>query len=198
MSFLETPRFPETVSFGFTGGPGFQTDVVIVDSGREFRTQNWSQARRTYEASYAARLPAAYRPLQAFFHTAAGKANGFRVKDWSDFQDSDAGGAAVLGIIDATHFQLYKRYTAGAATYDRIIQKPVSGKVTITGTGAYTLDTTTGIVTKTSGADPTGWTGEFDVPCRFDTDEMKIDVMDRAGTDLIIGWSSIPIIEIRV
>lgn len=195
--FIETPRFPEAVSLGFSGGPGFSTDVVGVNSGREYRNQNWSMARRKYEASHAARLPKHYRPLQAMFHIAAGRANGFRLKDWLDYRDDDAGGTGVLAVIDSNDmtYQLYKRYTFGSNTHNRIIQKPVSGTIVITGGTVDSIDYTTGIVTMTGGI-PTSWTGEFDVPCRFDTDEMKADAIDKQGEDLIVGWSDIPIIEI--
>jgi uncharacterized protein (TIGR02217 family) len=45
------------------------------------------------------------------------------------------------------------------------------------------------------------WSGEFDVPCRFDTDDMQISIVDRQGGEegkLLAAWESIPIIEIRI
>lgn len=44
------------------------------------------------------------------------------------------------------------------------------------------------------------WSGQFDVPVRFDVDEMKKQIMDRNGAagDLLVDWGSIPIIEIRI
>ena len=49
-------------------------------------------------------------------------------------------------------------------------------------------------------SDVLSWSGQFDVPVRFDVDEMKKQIMDRNGAagDLLIDWASIPIIEIRV
>ena len=38
------------------------------------------------------------------------------------------------------------------------------------------------------------WQGEFDVPARFDTDTMQIEVIDKD----IYSWGQIPIVEIRV
>src|SRR5690242_9257512 len=167
--FLETPRFPETVSFALTGGPAFSTDIVETYGGQETRVQNWAQAKRKYEASNAARLPAIYRPLQAFFHIAAGRANGFRFKDWLDYQDNDAGGAGVFVMLTSTTFQMVKRYTTGSSTHDRNIQKPVSPIVVTGGSGA-SVNYATGVVTVSSGT-PTAWSGAFDVPCRFDTED---------------------------
>lgn len=44
------------------------------------------------------------------------------------------------------------------------------------------------------------WRGQFDVPVRFDIDQMKKQIMDRNGPngDLLVNWDSIPIIEVRV
>lgn len=196
MAFIETPRFPPEVSFGFTGGPGFQTDIVVVNSGAESRNANWSQARRSYDAAYAARLPAAYQPLQAFFHVVSGRAHGFRVKDWTDYQHNDAGGAGIFAMLTSTTFQMYKRYTSGSSTHERKIQKPVS-TISVTGGTVSSIDYTTGIVTMTSGT-PTAWSGTFDVPCRFDVDQLKGEIIDKSGQQLIIGWQSIPLVEIRV
>ena len=37
------------------------------------------------------------------------------------------------------------------------------------------------------------WQGEFDVPCRFDTDQMQIEIIDKG----IYSWGQIPLVEIR-
>ena len=42
------------------------------------------------------------------------------------------------------------------------------------------------------------WTGEFDVPARFDTDLMAITVVTKSAQgDLLEAWESIPIVELR-
>ncbi|MGA4923229.1 hypothetical protein, partial [Bacillus subtilis] len=67
---------------------------------------------------------------------------------------------------------------------------PVVGKIT---TNAVNLDYTTGIAD--SG---TTWYGEFDIHCRFDTDAMRAETINKQddGT-YIVGWQSIPIVEVR-
>jgi uncharacterized protein (TIGR02217 family) len=186
-------QFPEAISYGAIGGPGFMTNVVIVNSGNEFRDQVWSLERGSWEVGHAARLPTAYKPLQAFFRIARGRANSFRFKDHSDY--TVVSGEGILVAIDATHFQLYKRYTFGAQTFDRKITKPVATPG-ITGGTLSSIDLTTGVVTMTSGT-PSAWQGEFDCHARFDTDQMKAESISRSGGLLVIGWSSIPIIELR-
>jgi uncharacterized protein (TIGR02217 family) len=187
-------QFPPAISFNATGGPMFLTDVVIKASGAEARNQNWSYERLTYEVSHAARREVDWRKLQAFFRIVAGRAHSFRFKDWTDYQASASEGKFIT--IDATHAYLAKRYTYGAETRDRKITKPVSGQVTFTGGSGLSLDYATGILTH--GTIPSAWEGEFDVHVRFDTDEMRHVTIDKQPSgELIVGWDSIPLIEVR-
>ena len=64
----------------------------------------------------------------------------------------------------------------------------------MTGGGTYTVDATTGIVTRAGGANPTGWQGQFDTPCRFNTDKM----LPQWIAYKLYDWQSIPIVEIRL
>lgn len=172
----------------------FLTDVVIKASGAEARNQNWSYERLTYEVSHAARREVDWRKLQAFFRVVAGRAYSFRFKDWTDYEVAAADGKFIT--IDATHAYLAKRYTYGAETRDRKITKPVSGQVTFTGGSGLSLDYATGILTH--GTIPSAWEGEFDVHVRFDTDEMRHVTIDKQPSgELIVGWDSIPLIEVR-
>jgi uncharacterized protein (TIGR02217 family) len=49
-------------------------------------------------------------------------------------------------------------------------------------------------------ADTWTWTGEFDVPCRFDLDDMQIHILDRQGSGglLIEAWEPVMLVEIRI
>jgi uncharacterized protein (TIGR02217 family) len=186
-------QFPPMISYNAIGGPSFQTDVVIKASGAEARNQNWSYERLSYEVSHAARREADWRQLQAFFRIVAGRAYSFRFKDWTDYLVASAEGKFIA--IDATHAYLAKRYTYGAETRDRKITKPVSGTVSFTGGSGLSLDYATGILTH--GTIPTAWAGQFDVHVRFDTDEMRAQTKSKSGTELVVGWEAIPIIEVR-
>ncbi len=203
MTFLEQPRFPENLSYGALCGPEYQTDVIIVNSGHESRNMNWSQARARYDVGHRGRTRAETDALIAFFRAMKGRAHGFRFRDWTDYQVTPATGR-LLKIAD-TRFQLVKTYAAGALGENRTIRKPASVTVLRNGApipfgskpGQCTLDTTTGVVTlqdiAVQAGDALSWQGEFDVPCRFDTDSMQIEVMDKG----IYSWGQIPIVEIR-
>lgn len=190
MAFIET-RFPEDISYGATGGPGYNTDVIVVNSGHEQRNATWQDSRCVYDVAHGVKTQEQLNTLIAFFRVMKGRANGFRFKDWMDF--TVAAGEGIFWTIDATHFQLVKRYSTAGNNYDRKITKPVSGTLSITGGTVASVDYTTGIVTMTSGT-PTAWTGEFDVPCRFDTDQMKVNIENYNA----FTWGSVPVVEIRV
>ena len=192
MSFLETPTFPDDVTFEFQGGPTFSTDIVVNAGGYESRNQNWSQARRKWTASHPPKNKADTDTLIAFFSAMVGRANGFRFKDWSDYSATASEGVFVL--LTSTTFQMYKSYTTGALTHSRKITKPKSGIVVTGGTGA-SVDTTTGIVTVSSGT-PTAWAGEFDTPARFDSDEMRMQAV--SAKPPMYMWGDISITEIRL
>ncbi|MFT0167480.1 DUF2460 domain-containing protein [Paraburkholderia mimosarum] len=68
-------------------------------------------------------------------------------------------------------------------------------------TAGKSINPGTGIAQKfPQPTDVLAWTGQFDVPARFDVDEMKKQIVDRNGSggDLLVTWGSIPIMEIRV
>lgn len=147
----------------------------------------------------------------AFFEARHGRLHGFRWKDLADFKScaplqSPAATDQSVGIGDgiATTFALVKRYASGAEAYDRPIRKPVAGTVLVAvadvphvaGTD-FTLDAATGIVTFVTppavGASITAGF-EFDVPVRFDTDFLEINVAAFRAGDV----PNIPIIELRL
>lgn len=190
--FIESPRFPTDISYGAAGGPGYSTRVVPMNSGHESRNQNWNLPLGVYDVAHGVKKQAQLDVLIAFFRNCKGRAYSFRFKDWTDYQaDATTGKLVATGVTDV--WQMVKRYTTGALTEDRVIQKPVAGTVTVSGGGTYTIDNTTGKVTRTAGAAPTGWVGEFDVPCRFDIDQMKVSIDNVSA----YSWSQIPVKEVR-
>lgn len=208
MSFHEV-RFPTKISFGSTGGPGRRTDIAELASGFEERNTAWSRSRHRYDVAYGIKSMNALHEVIAFFEARRGKLYGFRYKDWSDYKSCPPDNAVTpldqvigTGTGTATTFQLVKAYTSGGQTYTREINKPVSGTVRIAVndvelTSGWSINTATGVVTFTS-APANGHSikagFEFDVPVRFDADDLMIDLSEfRLGS-----VSSIPLVEVRV
>ena len=106
------------------------------------------------------------------------------------------------GDGEAQSFQLVKTYGAAFAPWARIIAKPVAGSVRLAldggeVTSGWSLDTAIGLVTFEAppGAGVQLTAGfEFDVPVRFDTDFLEIDLSAfEAG-----AIPDIPLTEIRL
>lgn len=211
MAFIESPRFPEDISFGTQGGPGYNTSIVVTSSGFEFANIRWQNARNTYNVAMGVRDQAEVEELIAFFHIAQGKGNPFRFKDWNDYKTSAYNNSPAntdqnfgTGDDSTVDFQLIKTYDLGGADDNyKDIKKPIDGTVLIaidgspqTETTHYTIDYTTGIVTfvaAPAGAEILTWGGEFDVPVRFDTDELLLQYEFYEH-----GSLSVPVVEVKV
>ncbi len=212
MSFHEI-RFPTAISLGAHGGPERRTDIVVLGSGHEQRNARWSASRRSYNAGYGVKTLDDLHAAIAFFEERRGRLYGFRFKDPADWRSSPPEQPPsmldqVLGTGDGTRaaFQLVKRYGSVHAPYDRVISKPVAGTVQVAVAGIasvegvdFDLDVTTGLVTFRAGHVPISGASvtagfEFDVPVRFDTDKLEINVQGfRHG-----AIPSIPLVEIRI
>ncbi len=207
MSFDEV-SFPLRVRYGSKGGPQFATEIITIKGGYERRNQKWSQARRRFDARTGVVSAADASLLLAFFQARAGRARGFRLKDWNDFTSAKDGVSPpsfedqLIGTGDGSTnvFQLVKTY-GGAGGYERKIRKPVSGSVMVGAAGVryatgWSVDETTGLVTFVQapalGVSVTaGFI--FDVPVRFDTDCLSLSAEDPR-----LEKAEIPLIEVRV
>ena len=196
--FIETPRFPENIAEGSSGGPSFKTYISEGHSGIEQRHIGWSRAKAKYDVSYGIRDTADMDTVRAFFYAMRGRATGFRFKDWGDYHMTLETIGTGNGVLE--DFVFKKTYTVGASSYVRRIFKPISGTVTVrvndvVVTTGFTIDYANGIISFNSPVTDTHTvkiTCEFDVPVRFDTDELQAE-HDGYLTE---SWSSIPIVEL--
>jgi uncharacterized protein (TIGR02217 family) len=156
MAFIETPRFPECLRYGFSGGPEFSTDVSILGSGYEQRNKNWVNARGRWSGEYGPQEDANTKILIAYFRAMGGSAHGFRFKDYSDFEVALTEGLIASGIgTGAPTLQLNKKYLTGTQFELRPITKPIAAtakvyKNSVLLVAGYTLDATSGEVTFTA------------------------------------------------
>jgi uncharacterized protein (TIGR02217 family) len=198
-------RFPLDVALGARGGPERKTDVVTLASGAEERNSRWARSRRRYNAGYGVKSRADMQAVLAFFEERRGRLHGFL---WRDGLDHSSGGVVPMPTDQAigvgngvrTSFQLVKRYGASFDPYLRAITRPVAGTVRVAVAGVerasgWTVDLATGIVgfsvAPANGAAVTaGFL--FDVPVRFDTDRLDIDLTSFDAAEA----PSIPLVEI--
>lgn len=203
-------RFPLRLALGVSGGPVRRTEIVNLSNGRETRNSRWAQSRRAYDAGSGLRSVTDLYEVLAFFEARQGQLYGFRFRDPLD-HTSAAPEAAItpldqpIGTGNGSNrtFQLVKRYGDAGASYARAILKPVAGTVRIAVAGVektaatFQCDPATGTVTFAAGQAPANGAAvtagfEFDVPVRFDTDRIDVNLSDfRAGR-----IPAIPLMEI--
>ena len=182
--------FPTDVARGARGGPTRLTEIVTLASGREHRNARWADSRRRYDAGLGIRTLDRLHAVLAFFEERRGRLIGFRFRDRADDRSCAPSGEPaptdqLLGIGDGDRkvFALAKTYGT-TNPYRRVIAKPVAASVRVAVAGSemasgLTVDATTGLVTfaaaPAAGARVTAGF-RFDVPVRFDTDHLEIDL----------------------
>lgn len=203
--------FPLDIALKSAGGPERRTEIVTLGSGREERNARWAHSRRRYDAGYGVRTFEALSAVVAFFEERRGRLHGFR---WRDRLDHASAATSAPGPFDQTigtgdgvqtAFALAKTYGDLHAPYQRPIVKPIAGSVRVAVAGieqtegmAFSCDPTTGIVTFLSGYVPGAGASItagflFDVPVRFDTDYLEVDLTAFAAGAI----PKIPLIEIK-
>ncbi len=212
MSAFHEILFPLDIALKSAGGPQRRTDVVALGSGREERNARWAHSRRRYDAGYGVKTHQALSQAIAFFEERRGRLHGFRWRDRLDHASAAPEAAItaqdqIIGHGDGFNaaFALCKTYGADYAPYQRPIEKPVASSVRVAVDGveinegtAFTVDTATGVVTFLAGHIPptsavvtAGFM--FDVPVRFDTDYLEVDLSAFAAGAI----PKIPLVEIK-
>lgn len=206
-------RFPTAISRNAQGGPERRTDIVVLGSGFEERNSRWADSRRSYNAGYGVKSLDDLNAIIAFFEERRGRLYGFRWRDHADWKSCGPQGtpAALDQLIGTgtgarSTFQLTKTYGGTFAPYTRTIAKLVAGTVTLAVGGVqktegadFTVDVASGVVTFLPGAIPANGASvtagfEFDVPVRFDTDKLEINLSGFASGAI----PNIPIVEVRL
>jgi uncharacterized protein (TIGR02217 family) len=204
--------FPLDIALKSAGGPQRRTDVVVLGSGAEERNARWAHSRRRYDAGYGVKTFDALSQVLAFFEERRGRLYGFRWRDRLD--NSSAAPDATIAATDqaigagdgaTAAFALTKTYGSLYSPYQRPIAKPAAGSVRVAVDGSeqtegsdFSVDTTTGIVTFLAGHIPGAGAAvtagfQFDVPVRFDTDYLEVDLSAFAAGAI----PKIPLVEIK-
>ena len=210
MSFHEV-QFPVGLSFGAIGGPERRTDVVTLSNGFEERNTPWAHSKRRYDAGLGLRAFTDVEAVVAFFEARCGQLFAFRWKDWADYKSCSV--QAEVSAVDQDiavgdgaekRFQLVKVYKSGEQKYRRPIQKPVDGSLMVAldqveqvegvdFTADYTSGVISFVVTPEVGVQISAGF-EFDVPGRFDSDQIMTSLSTFQAGDI----PDIPVVEVRV
>ena len=191
MSAFHDIRFPLDIARRASAVVARRTEVIVLASGHERRNSRWAAAKRKWQVGYGVKDMDDLQTVIAFFEARRGRLHAFRFRDWADYKSCPPLGTPAAtdqpiatGDGSTTAFQLVKSYADAAGGFTRAITRPVAGtvKVAIDGveqTSGFSIDHATGVVTfdaaPASGAAITAGF-EFDVPARFDSDELRIDL----------------------
>lgn len=211
MSFTET-----RLNLGIppsTGGPQFSTSVIRVGSGFEKRRPARSGYLFKGDIGKLILTEKEIAYVTAFFNARKGRAIAFRWKYWADYEcthetleiDPFTTTQGVIEPVSGTsQYQLKKRYTSFGVDSYKPIYKPVEPiEVYVNGTlqtSGVTIDYTRGLVTFSSppaSGDALRWSGEFDLPVRFDSDKLPgvTQFIDPSSKELLFRFDSLPILE---
>lgn len=190
-------RFPSDISYGASGGPIWNTEVIKVQSGIEKRNQVWSIPLYKFECAHGVKSQEQLNELIDFFYQMNGKAKPFRYKNWAEYQITKT--TSDIQRPTTETLKIYTRYS----TFSRRITKIVNGTFklyandVLVNTG-YSLDIDTGIITlQTPASYPSNIVftceSEYDFWVRFETDEMFVSI-DNYN---VYSWNQIPLVEIR-
>lgn len=191
-------RLLDCVAYGSQFGQAFNTRIVSLRSGAERRNANWSMSLGRYSVLYQALKPGDHQLVRGAHMASLGSAIPFRFKDWTDYRaDGEQIGVSTGGLQT---LQLTKSYHFGPLSLTRIITKPVAGTVTAFADGspiAASVNTATGeIIIDTAPGAVITWSGEFDVPVRFESDRLDVDPIARMAGDFVLS-ADVGLVEVR-
>ena len=191
-------RLLDCVAYGSQFGYRYNTRINELRNGVERRNAEWERPLMRGTVIFQNLRQGDADAVIAAHHACMGSLVGFRVKDWFDFKAENEFIGTATGV--AQQMQLIKTYTFGSFSNHRVIYKPVNGTVKIFSNEfeiPATIDYTTGIVSFSAqpGNDIT-WSGEFDVPVRFEDDEMSFSIDNNSG-EFVVN-NDVGFIEVRL
>jgi uncharacterized protein (TIGR02217 family) len=202
MSFIEE-RLDLGITYGTIATLATKTTIIEEGGGAEQRTIDWEQPMLKFAIGQRGCINDELEYFIEFHQERKGAYEAFRFKDWSDWRVD--GGAIGTGDGTTTEFQLFKIYSVAGQAVKRPITKPVAGTLTVyvagTVTSLVTVNTATGLITFASA--PTGAITadfEFDVPVRFEGDEIKLrfESFEPGTGRKIFNWEGLTLVEVRI
>lgn len=189
-------RLLDKVAYGSEFGQEFRTRIVTLRSGVERRNADWAAPLGRYSIIYAALKPEDHIAVYHAHMACMGSLIGFRFKDWRDYTASQEVIGEGTGVEQV--LQLKKTYTFGTVDFVRNITRPVTAVLFADASPlAAVVDMNTGLATFTApdGAAIT-WSGEFDVPVRFDDDRLDVEPVARAAGGFFLS-ADVSLTEVR-
>jgi uncharacterized protein (TIGR02217 family) len=207
MAFLET-RISTAVRRGTSGGPTARRHKVY-DGGGRLRGQQFlrSYPLQRYRFDFGNKLLEDAEAIRAFFYVVMFTPyEGFRVRDWNDYELTHANSS--LTLISGSVYQINRVYTAGPASILRPIYKiDEDGAViyrtrsSVVSTATATVDENTGQATISGHASGDTYTcsAYFDIPVTFVDDEALAGMaLDGSVNSILLALEGIELEELAL
>lgn len=196
---IDNVRLPVDIERGVEGGPMFNTVVLTTDGGQTLTNQEWSLPLYVGDVSYGIQSKTSLQTAVDFFWARRGRLRGFLFKDWSDFTITAANIGTGDGVED--DFQIVKRYADSILPFVRTITRPIESSIVVSVNGSPISDflwnlLSGGIIhfsTPPVLADVITVTCQFDIPVRFNTDQLRVRMETYDASTI----PSLQIIEVR-
>lgn len=215
MAFDEV-LLPDLYDYGFTGGPGYDTVEVPLDSGWMARNREWEAPLALYTVTYTLQDQSQIDTLMTFWRLRAGRHVGFRFWDKLDYDiprqsiGTTDGATAdwqviktytetdLYGVSDTDIREIYKINPDDSESVwvdDVLVSKGAAGD-------EYLIDYNTGIITLGStlaaqtSTDIEVLVPQFHVPVIFGTDKPQFRAAQPGGDGSLFEWT-VPLEETR-
>lgn len=169
-------------TFGWNGGPLFDTRVVQMANGRERRNANWAQYRSKYELPFQNIDASQYRNIRQMFEVCRGQLHCFLYRD----RLADEATNQLIGYGDGAidTFQLSTLSALDGITFQRAVyaiadDAEISVSVNGVPTTAFALDRDRGLIIfddPPAMAAEIRWSGRFLVWVRFANDWLPFSI----------------------
>ena len=205
MAFLEE-RLPVTITAGSSGGPVAKRTKVYTQSGQLRQNFHWTRPLQRYDLSFGIKTIEHFEAVRSMWYVVmfGGPYEGFRMRDWSDYQATLTNSGMTELAASPTEFQLQRVYTVGGASYRRDIYKldgtpqvyRTRGGTTSLITATVGLNTGLAVISGHLAGDTYKWVGNFDVPVTFSDDAMDQIEITGHSQDLLQSLPSIRVEEL--
>lgn len=202
-------QFPLELS-ALAGTPTWAVDIIKLGGGAEQRVIRHADSLRRYDAATAIMIESEYRAVMRHFNARRAQGYGFPLKDRSFYTVTNEP-LGTGGGIGSTN-QLTLNEGDASNPYNREIYMPVQGTIQVRANGNLKVENTDYTIAYTganggrvtwlvsvSGQTLT-WSGEFNVPVRYDTGSLPDPELFLHRNDSNTGLVqsiSIPLVEIR-
>lgn len=204
MAVYRRAYIPTCESYGWDGGPGFKTNIVMLANKHENANADWDQPQHFFSLPFQNIDVTAYTPIKQMHMNCRGMHGRFLYRDRLDSTVTDE----LLAFAESgdTTFQLGKWSVVDGISYFRHVYAlyapdpssdggavEVVPIITINGTPtvAFTVDPERGIVvfdTPMVGTEEIRWSAtSFSLWVRFDNDRLPFTIDNKTGNEFVVN-----------